>query len=133
MHHLRLHELNVLRFPDLDWPKFLAFFFLLGAFYSKMFKWGRQGAYRTIPSLSEDLLFLLLTVRHILVQICVCVRLYFIWGRQILCILVRVKIFPKQRLSQKENHSQLESLLVRHYTTMWEMYVHLKDDRRIGG
>ena len=98
-----------------------------------MFKWGRQGAYRTIPSLSEDLLFLLLTLRHILVQICVCVRLYFIWGRQILCILVRVKIFPKQRLSQKENHSQLESLLVRHYTTMWEMYVHLKDDRRIGG
>ena len=131
MHHLRLHELNITRCPDLDWQKFLTFFFRLGVFYSKMFKWGRQGA-RTIPSLSEDLLFLFLTVRHILVQICVCVRL-FIWGRQILCILKRVKIFPRQSLSQKENHSQLESLLVRHYTTMWEMYVHLKDDRRIGG
>ena len=131
MHHLWLHELNITRCPHLDWQKFLTFFFRLGVFYPKMFKWGRQGA-RTIPSLSEDLLFLFLTVRHILVQICVCVRL-FIWGRQILCILKRVKIFPKQSLSQKENHSQLESLLVWHYTTMWEMYVHLKDDRRIGG
>ena len=98
--------------------KIFSIFFLLGVFYSKVFKWGRQGA-RTIPSLSEDLLFLFLTVRHILVQICVCVRL-FIWGHQILCILKRVKIFPKQSLSQKENHSQLESLLVRHYATMWE-------------
>ena len=102
MHHLRLHELNMLRCPDLDWQKFLAFFFLLGAFYSKMFKWGRQGAYRTIPSLSEDLLFLLLTVRHILVQICVCVRLYFIWGRQILCILVRLKSFQNSDCHKKK-------------------------------
>ena len=118
MHHLRLHELNVTKCPLGLAKIFSIFFFCWGAFYSKMFKWGRQGA-RTILSLSEDLLFLFLTVRHILVQICVCVRL-FIWGRQILCILKRVKIFPKQSLSQKENHSQLESLLVRHYTTLWE-------------
>ena len=42
--------------------------------------------------------FYFLTVRHILVQICVCVRL-FIWGHQILCILKRVKIFPKQSIN----------------------------------
>ena len=118
MHHLRLHELNVTKCPLGLAKIFSIFFFCWGAFYSKMFKWGRQGA-RTILSLSDYLLFLFLTVRHILVQIYVCVRL-FIWGRQILCILKRVKIFPKQSLSQKENHSQLESLLVRHYTTMWE-------------
>ena len=86
----------------MDWQKFLAFFCLSGAFYSKMFKWGRQGG-RTIPSLSEDLLFLFPNCKtHFqLVQICVCVRL-FIWGRQILCILKGLKSFQNNHCHKKK-------------------------------
>ena len=81
---------------------FKHFFFLLGAFYSKMFKWGRQGA-GTIPSLSEDLLFLFFNCKtHFGTNLCLCEVNIIIWGHQILCILKRVKILPKQLLSQKD-------------------------------
>ena len=102
----------------MDWQKSVAFFSGLELFTLKCSN--EEGRVLELFLLCLEIFcFYFLTVRHILVQICVCVRL-FIWGRQILCILKRVKIFPKQSLSQKENNSQLESLLVRHYTTMWE-------------
>ena len=102
----------------MDWQKSVAFFSGLELFTLKCSN--EEGRVLELFLLCLEIFcFYFLTVRHILVQICVCVRL-FIWGHQILCILKRVKIFPKQSLSQKENNSQLESLLVRHYTTMWE-------------
>ena len=71
MHHLRLHELNITRCP-LGLAKICSIFFRFGTFYSKMFKWGRQGA-RTIPSLSEDLLFLFPNCKtHFGTNLCLC-------------------------------------------------------------
>ena len=98
MHHRRLHELNITKCPLGLAKIFSIFFFCQGLF--------------TLKCSNEE--------GRVLELVRLCLKIFCFCFRTVRHILVRVKIFPKQPLSQKENHSQLESLLVRHYTTMWE-------------
>lgn len=95
-----------------------------------MYKLGRQGA-TTIPSLSEDLLFLFPNCKtHFGTNLCLCDEVIYLKSSN--------TVYFEKDLSKTVTVTKRksQSVGITSCTTLYHnvgMYVHLKDDRRIGG